>query len=243
MFTVVDQELEVFLKPTFFINSDSEAITDYTKAICNDSMSDVEKAIALFYAVRDDIKYDLFGYEMNPNYMQASYILEKGSGYCVSKSIVFAACARAAGVPCRLGFADVVNHLNPGRLHEFMRTNIFAFHGYAELLLDGRWVKATPSFDARLCEKAGYFKPEFDGYNDTTYPAFNKAGQRHMEYISYYGSYSDVPVEDLLASVHRHYPHFCGDSGLTVEMLFIEAELDYQTIIAESDIIHTPYIN
>ncbi|MCP3927445.1 MAG: transglutaminase family protein [Desulfobacterales bacterium] len=238
--TVAEQTLDEFLKPTFFIDSDAESIIEYASRACDGAKSEKEKAINLFNAVRDDISYDLFGLEINPNYMKASYILEKGSGYCVSKALVLAACARVIGIPCRLGFADVINHLNPPKMQEFMLTNVFAFHGFAELLLDGKWVKATPSFDSRLCEKSGYIKPEFDGVNDTVYPAFNKAGERHMEYISYYGSFSDIPLVDLMDSVYKYYPHFC-DESITLESLFINADLDYEAIVANNEITHFPY--
>ena len=52
---------------------------------------------------------------------------------------VLAAAARVLGVPARLGFADVRNHLTSPRLREMMNTDVFAYHGYTELLIDGRW--------------------------------------------------------------------------------------------------------
>lgn len=229
-----------YLTPTFFVDSDSREIREYAGSVCNGGMDDKEKAIALFYAVRDDIRYDLFGFEVNLNYMKASYILKKQSGYCVSKALVLAASARAVGIPARLGFADVTNHLNPVKLHELMRTNVFAYHGFAELFISGRWVKATPSLDSGLCEKMGYEKPEFDGVRDTTYPAYNLKGEPHMEYIRYYGSYPDLPIEDLIASVEKYYPHFFNGKKVTARKLARAQNLDYDKVLSYNDMVPIP---
>jgi len=235
------EEFALYLKSTFFIDSNTVEIADYANEACRGAYTDREKAIRLFYAVRDDIKYDLFGYEINPQYMKASNILKKGSGYCVSKGLVLAAAVRAVGIPARMGFADVINHLNPGKIDELLQTNVFAFHGFAELYLDGTWVKATPSFDRGLCEKLGYYIPEFDGIHDTTYPAYNKKGEKHMEYVYYYGSFPDLPVYNLLDSVKKYYPHFfAADMDVTVDSLVREAGLDILEVAPERNLLCIP---
>lgn len=236
-----DMRGDRYLKPTFFVDSDSREIMDYAQSVCHESMSDKEKAIALFYAVRDDIRYDLFGFEVNLHYMKASYILKKQSGYCVSKALVLSASARAMGIPARLGFADVINHLNPGKMHELMKTNIFAYHGFAELYIEGRWVKATPSLDSRLCEKMGYQKPEFDGVSDTIYPAWNLKGEKHMEYVRYYGSYEDLPIEALVASVETYYPHFFNGKRVIIRELAKTQGLDYNSVVSYPDMVPVPH--
>lgn len=234
-------EFALYLTPTFFIDFDSAGIRDYAHDACQGVHTDRERAIRLFYAVRDDIKYDLFGYEINPLYMKASNILKKGTGYCVSKGLVLCAAARAVGIPARMGFADVINHLNPGKIDELLQTNVFAFHGFAELYIDGRWVKATPSFDRELCEKSGYYVPEFDGIHDTTYPAFNMKGEKHMEYVHYYGSFSDLPAYALLDSVKKHYPHFfAGGIEVTVDTLVRDAGLDIREVVPDMGYLCVP---
>lgn len=239
MFAVAEQKLDVYLEPTFFIDSDSPEIIEYAKLACGDAETNMNKAIRLFYAVRDDIRYDVFGFEISPSYLKASYILKKSSGYCVSKAIVLASVARAVGIPSRLGFADVVNHLNPGKLQEFLQTDIFAFHGFTELYLNEKWVRATPSFDYHLCKKNGYFVPEFNGIDDTKYPAFDINGTRHMEYVAYHGSYSDLPVEEFLNSVTKHYPHFFPQ-GITAKSIIEDAGLKYTDVIRNDKLEYSP---
>ena len=236
-----NDDFALYLKPTFFLDSDSQEIMDYAECACKGVHTDREKAIRLFYAVRDDIKYDLFGYEINPLYMKASNILKKASGYCVSKGAVLTAAARAVGIPARMGFADLINHLNPGKIDELLQTNVFAFHGFAELYIEGRWVKATPAFDRRLCEKFGYYTLEFDGVNDTAYPPYNKKGDRHMEYIHLYGSFPDIPIYDLLDSVKKHYPHFfAGGGDVTIESLVHDVGLKLEDVVPEKDLLCIP---
>ncbi|WP_300670713.1 transglutaminase family protein [Desulfoluna sp.] len=235
------EEFSMYLKSTFFIDFDSIEIAEYAQEACRGAYTAREKAISLFYAVRDDIKYDLFGYEINPLYMKASNILKKASGYCVSKGLVLCAAARSVGIPARMGFADLINHQNPGKIDELLQTNIFAFHGFAELYLEGKWVRATPSFDRGLCEKLGYFTPEFDGIHDSTYPEFNLKGEKHMEYVHYYGSFPDLPVYDLLDSVKKHYPHFFAvGAEVTVDSLIRDAGLNLPDVVPERHLLCIP---
>ena len=101
--------------------------------------------------------------------MNASDILAAGRGYCVSKAALLAAVARAAGVPARVGYADVRNHMTSPRLYESLGTDIFHWHSYADLYVDGRWVKATPAFNASLCDRLGVHVLEFDGRSDSLF--------------------------------------------------------------------------
>ena len=52
----------------------------------------------------------------DPAHYRASYVLEAGRAYCVPKAVLLAAVQRAAGVPTRLGFADVRSHVQSDTL-------------------------------------------------------------------------------------------------------------------------------
>jgi hypothetical protein len=105
-----------------------------------------------------------------------------------------------------VGFADVRNHLTTPRLRQLMGTDLFYYHGYTELYLDGKWVKATPAFDRGLCEKFGVRPLEFDGREDSLFHPFDVSGRRHMEYVRDRGPAADVPVADILETFTRFYP-------------------------------------
>jgi transglutaminase-like putative cysteine protease len=166
-----------------------------------------DRAIRLYYAVRDEIRYDPYGAAIDVESMRASATLEAGRGWCVSKAVLLAAACRSVGIPARLGFADVRNHLSTARLREHMQTEIFYWHGYTSIQLgdEGRWVKATRAFNIELCDKFGFLPLEFDGESDSLYQPFDAEGRRHMEYVNQRGEYADVPVDEMLATFAEKY--------------------------------------
>ncbi len=86
-----------------------------------------------------------------------------------------------------------------------MGTDVFAWHSYCDIYIDGEWVKATPAFNLALCEKFGLKPLEFDGKNDSLFHEFDKKGNKHMEYIQDRGIFSDVPFEEILSTFKKMY--------------------------------------
>jgi transglutaminase-like putative cysteine protease len=164
----------------------------------NGAQTQREKAIRLYYAVRDGIYYDPYRIEPTRHAFKASTILKQGYGYCVAKAIVLAAALRAEGIACKLHFADVRNHLATARLKEMMQTDIFYYHGYNDIFLDNRWIKVTPAFNLSLCEKFRVKPLEWDGTHDAVFQPFDLEGRRHMEYITDHGSFADVPFDAII---------------------------------------------
>jgi transglutaminase-like putative cysteine protease len=123
----------------------------------------------------------------------------------VAKSILLAAACRALAIPIRLGFADVRNHLSTARMREHMKTDVFFWHGYVSIHLEGRWVKATPAFNLELCQKFRLRPLEFDGRRDSIYHPFDLDGNRHMEYVAERGEFADVPIDAIEATFREHY--------------------------------------
>lgn len=208
--------MDDYCASTFFIESDHPAIIKFSKELVGDADTDVEKAVRLYYGVRDGIRYNPYEIHPDKESMRASRILEKGQGFCVAKAVLLAACLRTQNIPARLGFADVKNHLNTRQLRERMGTDLFVWHGYTEILLDGRWVKATPAFNLSLCEAFGVLPLEFDGKRDSVFHPFNRRGDRHMEYVNDRGAFGDLPWDKILQTFIVTYPDFYkeGDQGL-----------------------------
>jgi len=177
------------------------------------SMTEREKALSLYSAVRDGIRYDPYRLDLSVEGMRASATIEKGYGWCVSKAVLLAACCRAVGIPARLGFGDVKNHMSSERLRQRMKSDVFYWHGFTEILLDNRWLKATPAFNRGLCEKVGIAPLEFDGTRDSIFHEYDRAGNRYMEYLRQRGSYADLPLEEILATFNRHYPSLLAGTG------------------------------
>ena len=194
------------LDPTFFIDSGHPSVVRYAGDAVAGAGDAPERARRLYRAVRDGIRYNPYLLSDDPAQMVASRVLALGEGFCVPKAILLAACARASGIPARLRFANVMNHLSSPKLRTLMETDMFRYHGYNELWLEGRWVKVTPTFNRELCERYGVDVLEFDGRNDAVLQPFDRAGHQYMEYLLDHGSYRDVPFETLLSTWKAHYP-------------------------------------
>lgn len=177
-----------------------------------------EQAVALYYAVRDGFRYDPYRLDLSPEGMRASAVLSLGYGWCVTKAALLAAAARAAGIPARVGFADVRNHLSTQRMRETMTTDVFIWHGYTELWLDGAWRKATPAFNVELCERFNLLPLDFDGASDSIYHPFDKSGQRHMEYLRERGSFTDVPLARIVGDFREVYPRWLHQAGVRSDL-------------------------
>jgi len=192
------------LRPSAMIDGDHPLVQQFVQTHGRGD-SERERAVALFYAVRDEFRYDPYRIDLSPEGMRASSVLTTGHGWCVTKATLLAAACRAAGMPARLGFADVRNHLSTERLRQTMKTDVFAWHGYADIWLDGAWRKATPAFNLSLCEKFGLLPLDFDGVSDSIYHPFDKSGQRHMEYVHQRGTYNDLPLSAILETFRELY--------------------------------------
>ncbi len=203
--------MEKYLSPTYYIDSDNPKIIEFARLNSDPGKSEIENAIQLYYAVRDGLRYDPYSIEPHMESMKASSVLQKGRGYCVAKAVLLAACARSQKIPARLGFADVQNHLNTERLKELMGTNIFTYHGYTELFLNNKWIKATPAFNLELCTNFNVKPLEFDGTTDSIFHPFDKKGNKHMEYVKDHGTFSDLPWDTLLTAMTKLYPTYFKD--------------------------------
>jgi transglutaminase-like putative cysteine protease len=195
-----------YLEPGEYVDSGDPNITAFARKVCEGATDDMTRAVRLYYAIRDGIVYTPYVDFRSPETFRASACLARGSGFCVAKAALLAASARASGIPARVGFADVRNHLTTPRLRQLMGTDVFYYHGYTELYLDGKWVKATPAFDRGLCEKFGVRPLEFDGREDSLFHPHDVSGRRHMEYVRDRGPAADVPFADILETFNRCYP-------------------------------------
>jgi len=200
------EEMRKYLQPTFFIDSDNSDVIQYAQKVIGDAKTDLEKGVRLYYAVRDNIRYNPYLSNMTPEGFKASTTLRRGESYCVPKAILLAACARVVGIPSRLAFADVRNHLTSVRLEQSMKgNNLFVFHGQTVMYLDGKWTKSTPAFNLSLCEKINILPLEYDGTEDSIFHPFDKNGNKHMEYLKDRGEYDDLPYETFMKAMEEYY--------------------------------------
>jgi transglutaminase-like putative cysteine protease len=206
MMEEMDQIDDKYLLPTPIIDSDHESVHRFAmEATQGVPDGPVEKAVKLYYAVRDGIWYDPYYPFYLPAHYRASNVLKSGRGFCVCKASLLCAAGRACGIPSRVGFADVRNHLATKQLIEMMGTDLFVYHGYTEFYLEGKWVIATPAFNAELCQKHKVMPLDFNGREDSIFQAYNLEKRQFMEYVAYNGSYWDIPVDLIVAAWEAAY--------------------------------------
>ena len=206
--------MQEFLSPSRFIDSDARDVVAFARSESGDAASEMDRVLRLYRSVRDAVLYDPYVDLADPANYRASGVLEAGRGFCIGKAALLAACARAIGVPARVGYADVRNHLTSPRLYERIKTDLFTWHSYAELHLEDRWVKATPAFNQSLCERLELQPLEFDGRTDSLLHPFDRVGRRHMEYLNDHGSFDDVPFELIQEDFRARYPALMKSRGL-----------------------------
>ena len=207
--------MDQYLSPGRFIDSDSADVVAFASNAVAGATGELEKVRRLYAAVRDGVTYDPYVNFADPVNFRASGVLAARRGFCVGKAALLAACCRATGIPARVGYADVRNHMTSPKLYERIKTDVFIWHSYAEISVAGRWVKATPAFDAVLCARVGIAPLEFDGQTDSLFHPFDRTGRRHMEYLKDRGAFADVPFETMLADFRATYPALIKSAGIS----------------------------
>lgn len=194
-----------YLTATAVIDCDHPSIQSFALEIAGNIANPIDRAVKLFLGVRDGIRYDPYTPFYLAEHYRASNVLKRGRGFCVPKASLLCAAGRASGIPTRVGFATVRNHLATRQLLDFLGTDLFVYHGFVEFYLEEKWVKATPAFNAELCRRHGVPPLEFDGRHDALFHAYNEENQRFMEYIEDLGIYDDIPVDAIIRGFERVY--------------------------------------
>jgi transglutaminase-like putative cysteine protease len=206
------------LAVTEFLDHDSFVVRRFVQRVLEGrSGTPAENAVSLYYAVRDEITYEVYGADLSREGLRASSIISRGRGFCIHKSTVYAAVCRAAGIPSRLVMTDVRNHLASERLRELVGGDVFRFHALSSVQLDGRWVRATPVFNRTLCRLYGITPLEFDGATDSVSHPYDTAGRRYMEFLHEHGEFDDFPYELVIDGIREAHPLLFASREMTAE--------------------------
>jgi len=198
--------LNKYLKPTAFIESDHRDVIKFANKYTKNITDQKTKAIKLFYAVRDQITYDPYTFNLKPDKIKASHVITAKKGFCVPKAVLMTSVFRSVGIPSRLGFANLINHIMGDELKNILQSNILAFHGYTEIYLNNQWLRVTPTFHNDLCKLLNVPPVEFDGNSHAIFSSTDNDGNQFMEYIEYHGTFDDVPLTKIVESMIIHYP-------------------------------------
>lgn len=205
------ESMSQYLKPTEFINSDNVRVITFVNDVVGIEKDKKNAILRLFYKIRDGIPYHFDSMGIKKELFIASNVIDAEGSFCIPKAVLLASAARVIGVPSRLGFADVKNHLATDKVLEKLKTDLFVFHGYTELFINEKWVKATPAFNKELCKKFNVKPLDFDGENDSVFQEYTESGDKYMNYIMDHGSFTDLPFELMITSFKKAYPHLYAE--------------------------------
>lgn len=197
--------MDKFLLETPFLQVNDQTNQDFCADITNTG-NKKETALELYYKVRDGFLYNPFHLDLTPKALQSSEIFKKRKAWCVEKAIILATTARYFGIPSRLGYAIVINHIGSEKLKFYLKRDEIVFHGYTELFLNGKWVKCTPAFDRRICAISKVSPLDWDGETDSLFQE-HEGDQKFMEYVHDYGTFADVPIALMNQEMRKYYPH------------------------------------
>ena len=200
------------LRPTTFFDFDHPDVMSFVEATVGTETDPVLQAVNLFYAVRDQIRYDMYGVSIDPQRFKASDVIARKAAFCIPKASLLVAGLRAAGIPAVIGTSDVVNHFTTPKMERVMQgSEVFLHHGYATMFLNGKWVKAVPAFNKVLCEKTGVAPTEFDGTSDALLQDYDAEKNLRMTYLKDHGHWTDVPIARIADDFQNYYPAgFCN---------------------------------
>jgi transglutaminase-like putative cysteine protease len=194
-----------YLKATDIMDCDHPDIRAFARENLGNAKDPLNKAVSLYYAVRDDIWYDPYYPFYLPIHYRASHVLKGRRGFCIPKASLLCALGRACGIPSRVGFATVRNHLATRQLLDFLGSDLFVFHAFTEFFLEGKWIKATPAFNRELCKRHGVAPLDFNGHEDSIFQPYGADGRRFMDYVEFHGSYPDIPVQEIVIAFKKAY--------------------------------------
>ncbi len=191
-------DFEIYLNPTPFLDFDSVEVSGFINEVIDLNKSRFDNLMKIYYTVRDSFLYNPYKISLTVEGFKASTVIKNGYGFCIPKAALLAASARAIGIPARLGYVDVKNHFTSEKLTKFFG-DVFAYHSYADIFLNGKWVKATPAFNASLCDLFNVAPLDFDGKTDSLLQQFNKDVKNYMDYLKDSGFFHELPFDNILA--------------------------------------------
>ncbi len=198
--------MKKYLAATYYFDYNEGAIQEAISEFKTDELSEVEKAVACYLKVRDTWRYNGYKLYFTKERFKASVIVKEKDAHCIDKSTLLITFLRGLGIPARIHLGKVKNHIAVEKLIEKLGTNELSPHGMVDVFLNGKWLKASPAFNATLCERCNVAPLDFDGLNDSVFQEYNRDGQEFMEYLEDYGHFEDLPFDFILNNMKTEYP-------------------------------------
>lgn len=209
--------MKQYTEETFHFDLSNEKIQNAVTFLNSEgALTEKEFAVKAYLYVRDNWPYYPYRFSLINEDWRASELIAHKRGHCIDKVVILIAILRAVHIPARLGLAKVKNHIAVDQIVEKFGSDVLVPHGYIEIYLDSKWIKATPAFNKELCELLNVHPLEFDGETDSVFQEFDKNGnQEFMQYLQDYGTFNEVPLPFMFQLMKEHYPKI-NESGITL---------------------------
>jgi hypothetical protein len=112
-------------------------------------------------------------------------------------------------------------------------SDLFVYHGFIEFFLEGKWLKATPAFNAEICNRHNVEPLEFNGHEDSIFQTYNLEKKKFMEYVAFHGTYADIPVERIVAAWEEAY----GQSRVACWIKLFEKRANLRRKFIKEDVV------
>jgi transglutaminase-like putative cysteine protease len=209
--------MKQYTEETFYFDFSDEKIQNIVAFLNQgEALTKKDFAIKAYLYVRDTWQYDPNRISLINDDWKASKLIAQKRGHCIDKVIILIAILRAAAIPARLGLAKVKNHIAIDHIVDKFGSDILVPHGYIEIYLGNKWIKATPAFNKELCRLLHVHVLEFDGEQDSIFQEFDQTGNHvFMEYLDDYGTFTEVPLPFMFQLMIDHYPKI-KENGVTM---------------------------
>ena len=150
--------MEDFLKETEYCDFSHPKIKFVAEKITANLTSDKEKAVAIFYWVRDEIYYRVGFWNQ-----KASKTLEEEKGTCTNSANLFIALCRSVGIPAGYYVLKVNGQQYFGPIvPKLIKKTISkeSVHIHAGVFLNNKWIKCDPSDDYEISQKTSHLNPQ-----------------------------------------------------------------------------------
>ena len=121
--------MQQYTAASTLLDYNHERVQEFIHQHTHTDMTDQEKAITLYMAVRDGWRYTASQIFLTQEAWICSKIMQRAEGHCLDKAILLVACLRGAGIPARLHLAKVKNHIAAERMIEQLGTDELTPHG------------------------------------------------------------------------------------------------------------------
>ncbi len=145
----VNSVLTEYIEPTEFCDCRNDVIIKKSNELIGQTSIPKDAAIKIFNFVRDEIPFEAYRADE-----RASDTLQRGTGFCVTKSNLQIALLRAIGIPARYHHVhlrkEILSGVIPAASLDLIPEGVITYHPWCECYLNNNWVSCEALYPKKL---------------------------------------------------------------------------------------------